>query len=742
MKKFIDNYLLVFIMFIPFLYLYISYGIKIEIDLKLLGFIFFSFLFLISFIYLLTKKDKRVPMIGYLIFMLLAVGYTIINKMNTFENIQYILTILYFPVYVLFFSNYENKWLSKKYISYVYLIFAVILTISYLFRFNYELALEYKKGFIGLFYGANVISPIMAVLMPIALDYANKCKNYFIKGLFVVCTIVSVLFLGTKTIYAALAVYFIYCLGKYFRRKPHVALIVATFASALVVVLPMIPQYQNFRTEKIYNAMRDDTSLYNEENVDKFLFGFKLKKTKNTFEHINERNNKYNLAFGTDYNRVGIDIVDILFTIGAVGLIIYIGYIIYAIYQSKIRGLYLILFATMIIASCFQGNIFTNYFVYIFVALLFLFSNQKDDDRKRILVVSNMYPTKKNPSYGIFVKNVTDRLSINNRVDKAVMGKHNNPITKLMAYIKLYVSTVFKMTVNNYDYIYVHFISHSSRGVIFGSHFVKDTKIIFNAHGNDVVADREIDKKNVERSKKYLKYAYKVIVPSEYFKDIINKEYKIKERDIIVYPSGGIDLDFFKKLDKKEVKKELDLDSKTKYIGYISRIDKDKGYDTFVEAINILSKDKKFNKYKYIIVGDGEEKNKLLKMIKNYNLEDVIIYKNKVNREDLPKLYNSLDMFIFPTRRRSESLGLVGLEAMACGCIVITTNVYGPSSYIKNKKNGYTFKYDSYEDLVEVIKKVSTTSEEDINKIRSGAQKTASLYDSSTMDSILKKVFK
>jgi glycosyltransferase involved in cell wall biosynthesis len=742
MKKFIDNYLLVFIMFIPFLYLYISYGIKVEVDLKLLGFILFSFLFAVGYLYLLVNKDMREVMIGYLIFMLLAIGFTFINNMNSFDNIQFILTILYFPVYVLFFSNYENKWLNKKYISYVYLIFAVILTISYMFRFNYELALEYKKGFIGLFYGANVISPIMAVLMPIALEYANKSKSYFVKGLFYVTTIVSVLFLGTKTIYASLVVYFIYCLGKYFKKKPHVALIVATMASSLVVILPMIPQYQNFRTEKIYNAMKDDTSLYNEENVDKFLFGFKLSKTRNTFEHIYERNSKYNLAFGTDYNYIGIDYVDIFFTIGAVGLILYIGFLVYAIYQSRIKGLYLILFGTMFLASFFQGNIFTNYYVYIFVALLFLFTHQEEDDRTRILVVSNMYPSKKNQSYGIFVKNVIDRLALSNRVDKVVMTKHNNIITKAIAYIIFHISVVVKMTFNNYDYVYVHFISHSSKGVVFASHFVKNTKIVFNAHGNDVVADREVDKKNISKSKKYLKYAYKVVVPSEYFKEVMVNEYKIKDKNVVVYPSGGVDLSLFKELDKKESKQALELDNKTKYIGYVSRIDTDKGYDTFVEAINVLSKDKKFSKYKFLIIGDGEEKSKLLHMIKNYNLEDVIIYKNKVSREELALIYNSLDMFVFPTRRKSESLGLVGLEAMACGCTTITTNVYGPSSYIKNKKNGYTFKYDKYEDLVEVIKTVSSLKEEDLDKIKKNAIKTASLYDSSTMDSILKKVFK
>ena len=54
---------------------------------------------------------------------------------------------------------------------------------------------------------------------------------------------------------------------------------------------------------------------------------------------------------------------------------------------------------------------------------------------------------------------------------------------------------------NNYDYIYVHYISHSAFGAILPKITSKNTKLVLNAHGNDV--------------------AYKVIVPSNYFKKVL-----------------------------------------------------------------------------------------------------------------------------------------------------------------------------------------------------------------------------
>ena len=43
-------------------------------------------------------------------------------------------------------------------------------------------------------------------------------------------------------------------------------------------------------------------------------------------------------------------------------------------------------------------------------------------------------------------------------------------------------------------------------------------------------------------------------------------------------------------------------------------------------------------------------------------------------KEKMPNFYNSIDIFLFPTNRSAESLGLVGLEAMSCGVPVLCSN--------------------------------------------------------------------
>ena len=119
MKKFIDNFIIVFFIFMPIIYMYISYGEKIQVDVSLLGFVIMTIFFILVYIYLFMNKVKRGLLIGYLIFMILSIITTVFNYVNTFDNIVNILTILYFPIIILFFSNYENRYLNKKFLAYI-----------------------------------------------------------------------------------------------------------------------------------------------------------------------------------------------------------------------------------------------------------------------------------------------------------------------------------------------------------------------------------------------------------------------------------------------------------------------------------------------------------------------------------------------------------------------------------------------------------------------------------------------
>ena len=113
-----------------------------------------------------------------------------------------------------------------------------------------------------------------------------------------------------------------------------------------------------------------------------------------------------------------------------------------------------------------------------------------------------------------------------------------------------------------------------------------------------------------------------------------------------------------------------------------------------------------------------------------------------VSQDELVSIYNSLDIFVFPTYRKSESLGLVGLEAMACEVLVIASKNYGPTDYVVDNKNGKFFKPKDHKDLADKIIAMKKMNNEEKNNRKIKARETAIKYDTKNTKELILKVFK
>jgi len=166
------------------------------------------------------------------------------------------------------------------------------------------------------------------------------------------------------------------------------------------------------------------------------------------------------------------------------------------------------------------------------------------------------------------------------------------------------------------------------------------------------------------------------------------------------------------------------------YYCFASRIDEKKGWDILVEAINILkSRDPNFfNNRKFIIIGSGSCEKRLNNLIEKYELEEMIIRVDMVSREVLSMYFSISKWFIFPTYMESESLGLVGIEAMASGTPIIASNFAGPTTYVKDGVNGYFFEVKNYMSLVDKILLTSKLNNKEYLEICKNALNTAKQF--------------
>ena len=141
---------------------------------------------------------------------------------------------------------------------------------------------------------------------------------------------------------------------------------------------------------------------------------------------------------------------------------------------------------------------------------------------------------------------------------------------------------------------------------------------------------------------------------------------------------NGVNWEKFKSdTDKLKTRKELGFDAEN-LIVCVSRLEHKNGTHDLIEAAKYLND---FD-FKIIICGNGSEKEKLERMIKDSNLESKVFLLGDILHSELPKYVACADIFVRPSL--AEGFGIVFLEAMACNVAVIGTPVGGILDFLKD----------------------------------------------------------
>lgn len=138
-----------------------------------------------------------------------------------------------------------------------------------------------------------------------------------------------------------------------------------------------------------------------------------------------------------------------------------------------------------------------------------------------------------------------------------------------------------------------------------------------------------------------------------------------------IYNSGqGVDIDIFRPSAKKN---DTDMIS----IGYLGRINNDKGFDLLIELFKKHNK----NNVRFIIKGKFEDDFYLHK-IKEFNNISILEWDSNVTN-----FFHSIDLLVFPSLR--EGFGNVCIEAAACNIPVVGIKGLGTNDSIINGITGY-----------------------------------------------------
>jgi len=100
-----------------------------------------------------------------------------------------------------------------------------------------------------------------------------------------------------------------------------------------------------------------------------------------------------------------------------------------------------------------------------------------------------------------------------------------------------------------------------------------------------------------------------------------------------------------------------------------------------------------------LVLGNGPIR-KFHSIARKWGIKNRVIFAGR--RDDIQHCYGAGDLFILPTAY--EPFPNVNLEAMACGCPVITTTTSGGADVIEEARNGYLISgIDAVEEITEIL---------------------------------------
>lgn len=202
------------------------------------------------------------------------------------------------------------------------------------------------------------------------------------------------------------------------------------------------------------------------------------------------------------------------------------------------------------------------------------------------------------------------------------------------------------------------------------------------------------------------KRIYLVTSPTKSTLNLLKESGIFKFEKLRYLPEPVLNLEEIK---KKGFKKDIKLNNtiQKNYVISIGRLTYQKNYQFLIKAFHQLNKE--FPNLNLIILGEGEERKKLEKMIEEFDLKEKIFligYKKNIY-EYLAKAQ------IFVLTSLWEDPGFVLVEAGYSNKIILSSDCpNGPKELLDNGKNGFLFRKNSISDFLDKFKEIQNLNED------------------------------
>lgn len=203
------------------------------------------------------------------------------------------------------------------------------------------------------------------------------------------------------------------------------------------------------------------------------------------------------------------------------------------------------------------------------------------------------------------------------------------------------------------------------------------------------------------------------------------KEFGIKYKTFICF--SGIPKEML-----SQTEKHLPFNKKTEKFIFVGQLIKRKFPAEIIKSIAKLYRPS--DNFTITYIGTGKEKNKINSYAKRFSFQKHIQCLGRIPRENVRQHMSQSECFIMISKQ--EAFGLVYLEAMSAGCLVIASKNEGFDGIIEHGINGFLCNAGDIKNLSEIIYEINNLSFEEKERISMQAIKTAQFYTDSNVAKI------
>lgn len=214
-------------------------------------------------------------------------------------------------------------------------------------------------------------------------------------------------------------------------------------------------------------------------------------------------------------------------------------------------------------------------------------------------------------------------------------------------------------------------------------------------------------------------------------KEDFNRAKTFHAKNVRYIPGVGVDINRIKnaKVDKKAYKRSIGIPEDGVMLLSVGEMIERKNHQVIIKALGQLKR----NDIYYVICGKGPLKEELEQL--SVDIHTVFLG----FRRDIPELCNTADISAFPSR--IEGLGLAGIEAMAAGVPLVSSNVHGILDYVIDGKTGYACDPDDVDGFATAIDKLAS-SEELRESMRNACLKAVEHFEMNNALNVMWNIYK